>query len=220
MVDLNQLIAQYKLIYSQYLIKQEIYEIELYVIASFPLIIFIIYYFFKGSFQKYYYLLWFKLNRNKRITSIKSSKDSLGKGVVLGLIVMLLIFSFGVYVLNTQSKESFSEMLLLNSNGTIGNYPSNLVPGEIGLVYVEVQNHEGKPMLYEIKVILEENTTNSTLYTIFNIVNNDGVWKAPINFSINSTGIFKIVICLYYYNITVQNFVYTNIFDQLVVSVR
>jgi uncharacterized membrane protein len=149
---------------------------------------------------------------------MKEKKDPLGNGIVIGIIVILLIFAFGIYILNTQSKESFSVMFLLNSDGVIGNYPTTLIPGENASIYVVVQNHEGMPMLYEIRIILESNTTNTTLYTLYNIVNNNGEWKVPISFVINSTGVFRLDILLYYYNLTSQRFIYTNIFNQLIVS--
>ncbi|MCH4816722.1 MAG: DUF1616 domain-containing protein [Saccharolobus sp.] len=219
MVEVSQLITQYKMTYSHYLLSLELYRIETYSLLILPLIIFIIYYFFGGKLKHYYYLIWYRLNRKKKIVSLKSGKDPISNGILAGTIIILLIFAFGMYILNTQSKENFSEMAILNSNGIIGNYPSHLAPGENALVYALVQNHEGMPMLYQIKVILEDNNTNITLYTSYNIVNNNGEWKLPIAFAINSTGTFKLEVMLYYYNLTLQRFVYANIFDQLVVSV-
>ncbi|WP_016732398.1 DUF1616 domain-containing protein [Saccharolobus islandicus] len=219
MVEVSQLITQYKMIYSQYLLSLELYRIETYSLLVLPLMVFAIYYFFGKKLKYYYYLIWYKVNKKKKIVSLKSGKDPISNGILVGIVIILLLFGFGIYTLNIQPKENFSEMVILNSNDIIGNYPSHLVPGENALIYVLVQNHEGMPMLYQIKVILNNNNTNITLYTSYNIVNNNGEWKLPIAFAINSTGTFKLEVMLYYYNLTLQRFIYTNIFNQLVVSV-
>jgi uncharacterized membrane protein len=185
---------------------------------SIPIILFIIIYLNKGKISVFYYRMWYKFNKNRFILSSKNNHDELFNGIVIGIIVLVLIFSFGIYVLNTTAKEDFSEMLLLNSEGSIGNYPQHILVGQNSSVYVLIVNHEGKPELYEIKAILIGNTNNSTVEDTFAIIKNNGQLKIPVSFMVNSSGEYKLKILLYYYDLDSDTFVYANIFTQLLVN--
>jgi len=216
--DIQSLMSQYKVIYSQYLHSLFISQLVLYIMLTIPIILFLIIYLNKGKLSTFYYRLWYRLNKNGFISSSKRNHDELFNGIVIGMILLVLIFSFGVYVLNTTAKEGFSEMLLLNVEGFIGNYPTHVLVGQNSSVYVLIENHEGKPELYEIKAILINNVTNSTVEENFAIIKNNGQWKVPVSFIVNNPGEYKLKIMLYYYSMGTNSFIYSNIFTQLLVN--
>ncbi len=217
--QVSSLISQYNMLYNQYLHSLLISQILLYSILLIPIIVFLILYKYRNSLSNIYYRIWYQLNKNRNVSEYKKGSDEISKGIVLGLIILVLIFAFGMYSLNTSAKQGFSEMLLLNSDGAVGNYPCHLISGEKASVILLLENHEGKPMLYNINVIAIGQTKNITISQYYYIIKNNNDIKVPINFSIDQPGIYKLRFVLYEYNIKTHSFIYSDIFTQLILNV-
>jgi len=218
--NLQQLIQQYKEVYLAYEYQAQLIHIFIYSMFIIPPLVTLLILAYKDKLGKISNNIWFLINKRARIISIKKNAyQGALVGIVLGLVILTGLFSFGYYILQVQPKEHFPILLVLNSQGELGSYPTNLIPRENASVILLVKNYEGKPELFMIKVYLVNGSFNSTIGTYYNIVNYKGEWKQLILFSINNTGIYKIQFFLYNYDINSNTFRYTGIFTQLIVNV-
>ncbi|BCU69053.1 DUF1616 domain-containing protein [Stygiolobus caldivivus] len=218
--NLQQLIQQYKEVYYAYEHQYQLIHDFFYLVFLIPPIFAMVVLIYRDKITNFYNNLWYSIHKRSKIMSVKkNSNTSMFLGIFLGLIILAGLFSFGYYVLQVQPKEQFPIMLLLNAQGSLGNYPTSLIPGENTSVIVLVKNYEGKPELFMIKVYLVNSSSNITIGTYYNIVQYKGEWEQLIPFSIKDQGQYKVQFFLYYYDISSSSFRYTGVFTQLLVNV-
>jgi uncharacterized membrane protein len=201
MENLQQLIDEYNKLYAQQEAQTHLFMMELYLSLLVVPLALISIYFFRNKIRIAYNKVWFFFHKNHRLMA-KKENDVVFEGIVLGIFIVISVFAFGVFVVHSETKEGFSEMLLLNPNGAVGNYMESSLVNQTVKYNMVIENHEGKPMLYELKVILENNQTgtNSTLLTFYNVLPNGGQWKFPINFTVTEPGYYKLIFSLHYYD--------------------
>ncbi len=150
-------------------------------------------------------------------------------GAVLLIIVAILGIFVSIQPLLPSTAEKFSELGVLGSNQTIGNYPTALKVGQPFQLYGFVGNHEGQIDYYAVLVKLGTQGTavsNSTaasvpvLTTYSRVLQDNESWIFPITMSLNETGTnLKLIFELWNYNETVSAFTYTGLWAQLYVNV-
>jgi hypothetical protein len=106
------------------------------------------------------------------------------------------------FVFPSQSSERFSELYILGSNHTAGDYPFNVKSGINYLVYLGIGNQMGSSSYYALYVKLRNQTEplpNSTvgtpsslpvLYEYRVLLVDGGVWEAPLNFSFRGVSFY------------------------------
>jgi|GEM_PF-1206308 uncharacterized membrane protein len=222
-VDYNttQMIAEYKRLYLTYSQGVQREQLEILAISlSIPLVLFLVFYLFNPHVVRTYNSLWFKLNRRRRIRGERRGDEgTLFAGIVLGLTILAALSYFGYSYLSEYGKEPFSTMLLLNGQGTLGDYPYFLARGQNASIYIYIENHEGKPMLYEVVAQLINGSFNSTLEVRYALVDQNGEWKIPLNFSVGEPGDYKLRVSLYRYDLAEDKFLYSNVFTQIPLKV-
>ncbi|BBG24880.1 DUF1616 domain-containing protein [Sulfuracidifex tepidarius] len=221
MNQMQQFIQQYNTLCLEYHSSQDLLMIELYAsLLTLPIIL-VLFYLFRNKIKSLYNRLWFYLFKNSILVS-KRDRDTTFKGILIGIFIVMSVFSFGVIVIHAETKQGFSEMLLLNENGAVGGYTSNVIPGQLIEYNVLVENHEGKPMFYKLSVILQNSSTgdNETITSSYKVLSNNQQWKVPINFTVSNTGNYKIIFILYYYNSSESKFEKTNLFTQTFLTVK
>ncbi|NON63041.1 DUF1616 domain-containing protein [Acidianus sp. RZ1] len=216
-MSLQQLISQYHEVYSNYMAGDLLIHYEMYFFLILPIIVFITLYFYKAKIEEIYLKLWYFVNKKSKLRSIKVARNSIFAGILVGLVIITSIFALGYSVVF--SKENFSYIALLDSHKTIGNYQTCLQVNQMGQAYVVVKNHEGYPVLYEVKVFLVGNNENTSLSSFYSIVDNGKTWEFPFSYSVNSTGTYRIQFFLYMFNSKENNFTYSGEFVQLYLNV-
>ncbi len=118
----------------------------------------------------------------------------------VGLIGVLLFAAPTVSILvHLPAGEQFSELYVLGSDHTAGNYPFNVAEGQNSTVIVGVANHLGSSAYYVLYVKFRNETEllpNSTLgassplgslyeYRVF--VQDNQTWESPLTFSVSGT---------------------------------
>lgn len=220
--NISQFIATYNKIYTDYVRQMGIDSVLIYlVVLGIPISIFLILYFFSPILVKYYNLIWYSFNRKARITRQRNKEsEGFSTGIVVGLLILLLFSVFGYIFINSLGGEHFTDMLMLNSQGTIGKYPNYVQIYQNNSVYLVIQNHEGRPMLYQLEVIVNNGTSNSTLDTLYFIIMNGHSLTIPVNYTFYSAGTYKVMFLLYSYDPHSGKFIYDNVFTQIPVSVE
>lgn len=192
MNQMQQFIQQYNTLCLEYHSSQDLLMIELYAsLLTLPIIL-VLFYLFRNKIKSLYNRLWFYLFKNSILVS-KRDRDTTFKGILIGIFIVMSVFSFGVIVIHAETKQGFSEMLLLNENGAVGGYTSNVIPGQLIEYNVLVENHEGKPMFYKLSVILQNSSTgdNETITSSYKVLSNNQQWKVPINLLYQTQVIIK-----------------------------
>lgn len=118
----------------------------------------------------------------------------------VGLIGVLLFAAPTISIfVHLPAGEQFSELYVLNSDHTAGNYPFSLAEGQSSTVYVGVTNNMGSSEYYVLFVKFRNETDllpNSTLgapsplgplyeYRVF--VQDNQTWENPLTFSVSGT---------------------------------
>ena len=131
------------------------------------------------------------------------------KSMVLFLAVCLIVSSIALGYIATRpaTGETYTELYVLDINGTTENYPVNLSVNEIGQVIVGVVCHESDSTDYEILFGRagvgdsglvsnweEPQIMNSPLLTRRNVtLEHDGIFEDICEFSFTTPGIYQIV---------------------------
>lgn len=89
--------------------------------------------------------------------------------------------------------DSYSELYLLDSNGTASDYPTNLTPGETGTFAVGVANHEHETMTYRIELRYGDRT----IETIEPTVAGGETWEDEVSFEADAVGQERLRILLF-----------------------
>jgi uncharacterized membrane protein len=89
--------------------------------------------------------------------------------------------------------ESFTEFYILGENGTASGYPTDLVLGERGTVFVGVVNHEQEVETYTIVLRLNGTTADRRTVT----VPDEERWETEMSFVPQSSGQTSVQFVLY-----------------------
>ena len=154
--------------------------------------------------------------------------DKAAATAALVLVSILAIF-LAVQPLLPSYSQPFSELGVLGQNQTIGGYPKSEVAGGPFLLYGYISNHQGEVCYYQLLVKLGNQTTqvsNSTyaqapvIFTYSHVVGNNQSVTLPLNLTINNQGTnVRLIFELWSYNVTTTQFVYTGLWNQLLLNV-
>ncbi len=173
----------------------------------------------KGAIWK----IWLRMRENHllRVRKERAHRSSMllddeVRAVLAAILVIILIFAATQYFTAGRVAEPFSELGLLGRNKKLADYPSNLTVGETAMVYIYVGNLMGRPMLYRIDAKLgnESSPVNPSLlspfWTYYLVLEHNSSSIIPLNFSVNRTGVYRLIVELWAYNETVGDFQYNN----------
>jgi uncharacterized membrane protein len=103
--------------------------------------------------------------------------------IIIALVSIVGLAAF--LAVNPKIGERFTEFYVLGPNGTLSDYPVNLILGQTGTVILGINNHEYQNETYTILVQLE----NQTQTKIENIhVPDNTNWTQPYTFKAEKTG--------------------------------
>ena len=182
-----------------------------------------------------YYLLpyiWLKLNRNKIVKLKTSNKTHHGEeysvvlGLIIGATIILSIFII-VQVFYPPRFQGFDELALVDENGRllVIKEPLEIISGDKLSLNIYLGNMRDIPRLYMIKTLVEYqfNTSKPRLKEY----NNYYTLLAPhestilnVSIPIESEGLHKVIVKLYAYNTSLNEYTYTNAFVQVLVLSR
>jgi uncharacterized membrane protein len=147
---------------------------------------------------------------------------------ILFAITILAMFTALQPILPARNQPS-SELAVLGSNLTFGEYPTSVVVGQPFLLYAYIGNHAGIASYYKLLVKLGNQTTlvsNSTsaqapvIFTYPRVLDNNQSTTFPMMLTIdqeaNNT---RLIFELWSYNATNSQFVYTGVWNQLLLNV-
>ncbi|MFB6491204.1 MAG: DUF1616 domain-containing protein [Thermoproteus sp. AZ2] len=140
--------------------------------------------------------------------------------VIAALVVAVAAFALA-QALAAQRVEAFSAIGLLGPGGKIGGYPASVPVGQPVKLYIYVYNHEGAPAWFVVALYLTENASaqpplGGRPFAVYQrVLANNESWVAPVEFSLNSTGSYRLVGELWMYSPVNQSLVYTGNYVQL-----
>ena len=115
---------------------------------------------------------------------------------VMVLIIAIVIFIGGgmlIYIAMHPPEEQFTEIYLLDENGTTDNYPSNLSVNESGSIIIVVVCHEQQTTDYTTVItLIPESGVNRTLAEYNLTLADEEEWRQVFNFSVNESGKYKL----------------------------
>ncbi|ABW02289.1 DUF1616 domain-containing protein [Caldivirga maquilingensis] len=169
--------------------------------------------------------LWLRFRGRYSVNRISGSERTLlfneeVLAVVVAVIVVLVVFGVAITIIGG-SHEPFSAIALLNSNMHIGNYPTVIAVGQPVHLYLFIYNHMNKLIWYVVKVYIMSNTTVEPPLVLTPIVTyqvillNNATYTAPLTFSLNSTGTYRVIAELWYYDPSNLTLTYTGNYVQL-----
>jgi uncharacterized membrane protein len=115
--------------------------------------------------------------------------------VVIVIVIIAIVIGFGLlsYIAMNLPSEQYSEIFILDSNGTTENYPTDLDVNESASIIVNVVSHEQEDTDYQVVVTLEsQDNGNVTLQDLEFSLTNKEEWEYVLNFSVNESGLFKL----------------------------
>lgn len=166
-------------------------------------------------------LVWFWFRRGFRVRLgsgvSRGFFDEEVLGVVLSVVVVVVVFSVA-YSLRSGG-ESFSAIAVLGPGMRIGDYPRVVLVGEPVGLYLYVYNHMGRPIWFVVRsYLVDSRNESSLLFVNQRILVDNGTWVFPVTFSINSTGMYRFVAELWYYDPVSLNLTYTGNYVQLLLN--
>jgi uncharacterized membrane protein len=145
----------------------------------------------------------FVVNTNFFLDPIKTISPH-DKLMVL-IVGILLIVGVGIlsYMATHPPQERYTELFLLDANGSTDNYPSNLDVNENTSIIIGVVCHENKITSYNTAIsLVPVNGTNITLAEYSFSLDDDEEWRQIFNFSVNETGKYMLLVEIFKDNIT------------------
>jgi uncharacterized membrane protein len=111
-----------------------------------------------------------------------------GIGIIIGLGLVIDIAT-------NPYKEPYSELFLLDGNGTIEDYPKNLEINEDASIIIGVVCHENEFTYYNATVSLVPSSGANITLVKYSFSLDDGEeWMQVLNFSVSDTGKFKLLV--------------------------
>ena len=146
----------------------------------------------------------------------------------LALVALVAVFVALEPIIPT-NQAGFSELGILGPNMIIGGYPTSVTQGGAVHLYCYVGNHEGTVAYYQVLVKLGNsatfvsNTTSADApeilsYSLVLADNQSSIF--PVTLAMNTTGTnLRLIFELWAYNISISQFAYTGLWDQLMFNV-
>jgi uncharacterized membrane protein len=106
--------------------------------------------------------------------------------IIAFILVLCILTSMGslAYIIgNPKEGEHFTEFYILGNNGTAGDYPTEFLQGEKGIVTVGIVNHEYRPVNYTMEVRLENRSLSLPESQKQIILGHNMSWEEPITFT-------------------------------------
>jgi len=147
-----------------------------------------------------------QLNAEDRFTLrteyILAKADTLKSTDTIVIVIVIIAIVIGVGLLSfiamNPPSEKYSELFILDSNGTTDNYPTDLDVNESASIIINVVCHEDEDTDYQVVVTLEtQNNGNITLEELDFSLENKEKWENILNFSVNESGLFRLNITLF-----------------------
>ncbi len=145
--------------------------------------------------------------------------------VIAAIVVVFLVFFSFYPAISKYAIEPYAAIAFLGPNGTIGQYPSVVYPGEVINVSIYVYNGMGRPIWFVVYVFitntnLTEPPLNATpIMTLQRILLNNETWVQGINLSINNTGYYRVFATLWMYDPNNLELKYLNTYVYLSLNV-
>ena len=146
---------------------------------------------------------------------------------IIGVLIIYGILVASPIALGSRVVEPFSELGILGPNMKLGDYPSNVQPGEEFDLFVYLGNHEGKTSLYRLFVKLGDSSLNvsdivsypgEVLYSYDRVLLDETNHTSSITLKLTEPGInSRLVFELHQYQ--ENSFQYDGIWAQLWVNV-
>jgi uncharacterized membrane protein len=115
--------------------------------------------------------------------------------VIIAVVIGIGLLSF--ISMNTPS-EHYSELFILDSNGSTENYPTELDVNENASLIINVVCREQQDTDYQVMVTLEsQNNGNLTLEDLSFSLENKEKWEYAFNFSVGESGLYRLNIELF-----------------------
>ena len=133
---------------------------------------------------------------------VYTNLDPMSSSDKIMVLVIAVVLAIGgamlIYIATHPPQERFSELYILDENGTTENYPSNLSLSQNTSIIINVVCHEEQVTDYTaIVTLVPELGSNRTLNQYIFSLSDEEHWSQIFNFNINETGKFKLLITLY-----------------------
>jgi uncharacterized membrane protein len=133
---------------------------------------------------------------------VLSKVDSMTSTDTIVIVVVIIAIVIGVGLLSfiamNPPSEQYSEIFILDSNGTTENYPTELDVNESASLIVNVVNHEQEDTDYQVVITLEsQDNGNVTLEDLEFSLENKEEWEYVLTFSANQSGLYRLNIELF-----------------------
>ncbi|UCE75067.1 MAG: DUF1616 domain-containing protein, partial [Methanomassiliicoccales archaeon] len=121
------------------------------------------------------------------------------KVIVLVIAIALVIGgALLIFIATHPPREHSTELYLLDENGTLENYPTNLEVNESSSIIIVVVCHEEETTDYQTVVrLIPERGINQTPTQYSFSLTDDKEWRQVFNFSANESGTYKLEVELF-----------------------
>jgi uncharacterized membrane protein len=102
--------------------------------------------------------------------------------VLIGLATLSALY---YVIIKPQVSKGFTEFFILDQNGKTVNYPSDLIIGGQGKVFLNIVNHEGKQENYNVEVIIDGSEINQIAPIQ---LADKASWQTEVDFTANTFG--------------------------------
>jgi uncharacterized membrane protein len=130
-----------------------------------------------------------------KINELASTEIVMVALIIISILIGVTIFA---YIAMNPPQERFTELYILDADGTTENYPDNLTVDEEGVIFIGVVCHEHLTTDYTVIVeLFYEDESNETLDEYSVSLEDEEEWSQRFSFSLNATGTYKLEVQLY-----------------------
>jgi uncharacterized membrane protein len=113
-------------------------------------------------------------------------------------LIVVAAVALVVYGTNkSDSSQTYTQLYILDSNGSTTYYPLNYTLGEQQAVIVGITNHESKSMQYNLVLIQNGSSGSEQLYSQPVVLADNTTWQNVINIKPTTTGELKMEFLLF-----------------------
>ena len=183
---------------------------------------------------KFFWKTWLKLRRNyivknrnppAKTKNLAITWEQVCGAILAATVIIALVATVPFFLLKSSSSQ-ISELGILGPNMELGDYPKEVVSGQIINLYGYVGNQMGKPMYYDLMVKLGDNTTavdpvsTAPIEQFTSVVASNGTWTFPFNVTLTQPGVNqRIIFELWMYNQTLNQMQYHQRWGQIWLNV-
>ena len=128
----------------------------------------------------------FVITLNLSLTSWKK-QNRLDKILSLALLIVILgtASAAGYVMIQPKAGENLTEFYILETEGKMANYPSQMAAGQEGKVIVAIAHHRPEPVNYRLEVMID-GTKNNEITGI--VLGQDEKWEQVVSFTLWQAG--------------------------------